>query len=134
MNIDNSLVLFDSVVIGATATNSKTLDLGAIGAKVPGKCVSSELCLTAQIVEAVTVATAVKLDIQTSDTLSGDNLANPVTLASAIISDMSLGSKFPFSMMPNGVRQYLQLVATPTGTPGKGKIFAALTMGQMING
>lgn len=118
MLLDKTAMFSDAQALRATGASTNTLDLTAAGNAVPGR-----LVVIAHADTAFTGATQVVCALQTSD--QSDFSSGVVTLASVTVTGTELADtdKNLFAVgVPAGVKRYLRMYYTVTGTVSAGAI------------
>lgn len=134
MILDNNLMFSDAQSV-ATGASTNTIDLSAIGTPAYANTATSrdlgkgvKIPLLVQIVETVAGATALSVEVQTSDT---EAFTSSTTLASASFPALTAGSRCGLPVIPYGeCKRYMRLYYTATGTATAGKVSAGITAGN----
>lgn len=119
MILDANLLFSDAQEITSTA-NSTVVDL-----KAPGDAVGQELLIRAVVGETFTGLTSLQVKIQTS----GDNSAwEDVLLTPAIVAaKLTKGAEILAVRVPKGLKQYVRLNYTVSGTASAGTLTAFMS-------
>ena len=123
--LDAKLILLNETAITSSAVSTTpVLDLGAEGDAVVQPCLN--ICAT----QGFEGGTSIEFKLQTADDAA---FTSPATLGvwSAALADLTKVFKV-IQRLPYGLKRYLKLTATPTGTFTAGKVKAFITWGPEI--
>ncbi|WP_277964593.1 Bbp16 family capsid cement protein [Pseudomonas sp. RIT-To-2] len=130
MLFDAKLLMSNKQAITATAASSDVIDTGQT--KDIGK--GGDIPLAIQVTEAFNNLTSLSIDIQTS---VDSAFTAPITLATMVIglAGLTAGAKAPIITLPQGLKRYIRMNYTVTGTaPTTGRITAGVVAGVQTNG
>lgn len=119
---DAKLILLDETAVTSSAVSTNpVLDLGADGDAVVQPCLN--ICAT----QGFEGGTSIEFKLQTAADAA---FTSPVTLGvwTAALADLTKVFKV-IQRLPYGLKRYLKLTATPTGTFTAGKVKAFITWG-----
>lgn len=119
---DAKLILLDETAVTSSAVSTNpVLDLGAEGDAV------KQPCLNIRATQGFEGGTSIEFKLQTSADAA---FTSPVTLGvwTAALADLTKVFKV-IQRLPYGLKRYLKLTATPTGTFTAGKVKAFITWG-----
>lgn len=130
MLFDAKLLLSNKQAITATAASTDVIDTGQT--KDVGKGGDIPLCI--QVTEAFNNLTSLTIEIQTA---TDSAFTTPISLAQMVIPAVSLkaGYQAPIITIPQGMKRYIRLNYTVTGTaPTTGRVMAGIVAGVQTNG
>lgn len=121
MLLDQNAILSEKQAVTTTAASTHVVDLKAAGNFAPGALFA--LC---RVDETFAGLTGMKVGLETA---ANDNFSDAVELASANFSaaDLSADKQILAVAVPAGVKRYLRIKYTVTGTATAGKISCFLT-------
>lgn len=122
MILDEQGLFSDNQTITANTASTNIINTnGDIGKGTP-------VNLLIQVTDDFAGLTNLKVSVQTFDT---EDFTTPVTLieANEAAENLKKGYKFPINVLPTGIKKYLRLYYTVTGTGTAGKITAGIVDG-----
>lgn len=130
MLLDAKLLMSNQQAITATAASTDVIDRG--DAKDVGR--AGDIPLLVQVTETFNNLTSLAIAIQT-DSDSGFGTAVTLATVTVALADLKAGYQLPIITLPKGVKRYLRLNYTVTGTaPTTGKVTAGIAAGVQTNG
>ncbi|MBR4682839.1 MAG: hypothetical protein IKP06_06025 [Elusimicrobiaceae bacterium] len=123
MLLDQNGVFSEQQAVTTTAASTNTVDLTAAGNFAPGA-----LFAVCRVDVNFAGLTGMKVGVETSDT---SNFSTVTELASAsfLAADLTAGKQILAVAVPAGVKRYLRVKYTVTGTATAGKVSCFLTDG-----
>lgn len=124
MLIDSNLILMDSTpVLGAPVTGPAVALTSLLN---PGRAEPIPIC--AKVVgEKFAGGTSISFKLTQADTEGGTYADVPGSTVTVALADLTVGKAIGWRFLPRGTsKQWLKMVATPTGTFTAGKIFGAI--------
>lgn len=130
MLLDAKLLMSNQQAITANAASTDVIDRG--DTKDVGR--AGDIPLLVQVTETFNNLTSLAIAIQT-DSDSGFGTAVTLATVTVALADLKAGYQLPIITLPKGVKRYLRLNYTVTGTaPTTGKVTAGIAAGVQTNG
>lgn len=130
MLLDAKLLMSNQQAITATAASTDVIDRG--DTRDIGR--AGDIPLLVQVTETFNNLTSLAIAIQT-DSDSGFGTAVTLATVTVLLADLKAGYQLPIITLPKGVKRYLRLNYTVTGTaPTTGKVTAGIAAGVQTNG
>jgi len=133
MILDKQNLLSDDQAVTVTAASENIIDLGNDAAEIQALNEKGKLEVLAQVTEAFTGATNMKVGIQTSDSSTFSSATTLLETAEIAEASLVAGYQFKFGGLPVINEQYLRLYYTVTGTHSAGTIVAGLVLDRQTN-
>lgn len=124
MLLDSNLILMDSTPILGAAVTGPAVALTSL--LKPGRAEPIPIC--AKVVgDAFVGGTSITFKLTQSDSEAGTYTDVPGSAVTVPLADLKVGTPIGWRFLPRGTsKQWLKMVATPTGTFTAGKIFGAI--------
>ncbi len=123
MILDEQALFSDAQAITETAVSTNVIKVnGDIGKGEPVE-------VLAQVVEDFEGLTDITVAVQTCDTEAGE-YEDLVTTGAIELEKLKAGYKFPLKFLPIGIKKYLRLNYTVSGSASAGKITAGIVDGS----
>lgn len=130
MLLDAKLLMSNQQAITANAASTDVIDRG--DTKDVGR--AGDIPLLVHVTETFNNLTSLAIAIQT-DSDSGFGTAVTLATVTVALADLKAGYQLPIITLPKGVKRYLRLNYTVTGTaPTTGKVTAGIAAGVQTNG
>lgn len=135
MIIDKQNLFSEAQAVTASAASTNVIDLGATDSKIqPFHNKGGGFMVNAQVVENFNNLTSLKVGLQTAN---DEAFSSPDTVleTTVVLASLKAGYIFPLSVLPEGMKRYVRLYYTVTGTaPTTGKMTAGLVLDKQTNG
>ena len=123
MILDEEALFSDAQAVTESAASTNVVKVnGDIGKGEPVE-------ILAQVVEDFAGLTSLTLAVQTCDTEDGD-YEDLITTSAVEAADLTAGYKFPIKFLPIGIKNYLRLYYTVSGTATAGAVTAGIVDGS----
>ena len=123
MILDEEALFSDAQEVTESAASTNVVKVnGDIGKGEPVE-------ILAQVVEDFAGLTSLTLAVQTCDTEDGD-YEDLITTGDVEAADLTAGYKFPIKFLPIGIKNYLRLYYTVSGTATAGAVTAGIVDGS----